>query len=78
LNRKPFIVTDNYIGPERRAEGARPSNAVSFDPPNSLKTKIDGRGNLEEAIRRFDVELRGACEKLAAEKRQRPPLPLRA
>jgi CheY-like chemotaxis protein len=73
LNRKPFIVTDNYVGPERRAEGTRPSNAVSFDPPNSLKSKIDGRNNLEEAIRRFDAELREACEKLTAQKRQPPP-----
>ncbi len=78
LHRKPFIVTDNYIGPERRAEGARPSNAVSFDPPNSLKTKVEGRANLEEAIRRFDAELRAGCAKLAAEKQQRLTPLLRA
>jgi DNA-binding response OmpR family regulator len=71
LRRKPFIVTDDYVGPERRAEGSRPSSAVSLDPPNSLKAKIDGRSTPEEAIRCFDAELRAAYTKLRAARLQR-------
>jgi CheY-like chemotaxis protein len=68
LHRKQFIVTDNYIGPERRTEEMHPRSALSLAPPNSLKMKIEGRGNPEEAIRRFDTELRAARAKLAVKK----------
>ncbi len=71
LQRKPFIVTDDYIGPERRAAG-RPSTAFSFTAPNSLKAKIDGRVNPEEASRRFAAELRAARAKLDTETRRGP------
>jgi CheY-like chemotaxis protein len=70
LQRKPFIVTDDYIGPERRAPG-RPSNVFSFIAPNSLKAKIDGRVNPEEARRGFAADLRVAWTKLDAETRRR-------
>jgi len=69
LRQKPFIVTDDYIGPERRALD-RSSSAISLTPPNSLKAKIDGRSNLDEAIRRFNAELRATCAKLALIKRR--------
>jgi CheY-like chemotaxis protein len=72
LHQKPFIVTGDYIGPERRAL-ERPSNAFSLMPPNSLRAKIDGRNNLDEAVRRFNTELRAACIKLAAAKQRRNP-----
>jgi CheY-like chemotaxis protein len=71
LQRKPFVVTEDYIGPERRAAG-RPSSAFSFTAPNSLKAKIDGRVNPEEASRRFAAELRAAWTKLDGETRGRP------
>jgi CheY-like chemotaxis protein len=71
LQRKPFVVTDDYIGPERRAAGLRPSTALTFAPPNSLKAKIDGRTNPEEASRRFSAELRAAWAKLSTEARRR-------
>lgn len=74
LQQKRFIVTDDYIGPERRAV-RRPSSALSFAPPNSLKTKIDGWMNPDEAIRQFNAELRAACAKLVAEiQRSNTPL----
>jgi DNA-binding response OmpR family regulator len=55
FRRKPFIVTAGYIGPERRLKGTRLSNAMSFDAPNSLKTKADGRSDPEYALLRFAV-----------------------
>jgi CheY-like chemotaxis protein len=70
MQQKPFVVTEDYIGPERRALG-RPSSALTVAPPNSLKMKIEERANLDEATRRFNVDLRVACSKLAHAKQQR-------
>ena len=74
LHRKPFVVTPNYVGPERRAAGRRPSDGFSFDPPNSLKTKIDGRADAEKANRRFEAELKAARETLSIERQRRRTL----
>lgn len=38
-NRKPFIVTSDYTGPERRRDPNRVSNIPAFEPPNSLSEK---------------------------------------
>src|SRR6185437_280407 len=57
LQQKPFVVTESYVGPERRCSGERPSSAFSFAPPNLLKMKMEARGNVDEAIRRFNAEL---------------------
>jgi CheY-like chemotaxis protein len=71
LQRKPFVVTDGYIGPERRV-AARPAAAPSFAPPNSLKMKIDGRSDLNEALHLFNCDLQAARLRLAdARKRQK-------
>jgi CheY-like chemotaxis protein len=70
LQQKPFIVTDDYMGPERRATG-RPSSARSFTPPNSLRTKIGGRADPDEAVRRFNADLRAACANLVDAKQRR-------
>jgi CheY-like chemotaxis protein len=70
MQQKPFVVTDEYIGPERRAM-ARPSSGLTLGPLNSLRIKIEGRANPDEAIRRFNAELRVACAKLAHAKQQR-------
>jgi len=75
LQQKPFIVTDDYIGPERRAAG-RPSSARSFAPPNSLRTKIEGRTDPDEAVRRFNADLRAACANLVDAKQRRNVTPL--
>jgi CheY-like chemotaxis protein len=75
LQQKPFIVTDDYIGPERRAAG-RPSSARSFTPPNSLKTKIEGRADPDEAVRRFNADLRAARADLADAKQSQNVTPL--
>ena len=75
LHQKPFIVTDDYVGPERRAS-ERQSSALSFTPTNSLKAKMDGRANPDEAIRQFNIELRAARAELTSAKQRRAILPL--
>jgi CheY-like chemotaxis protein len=72
MRQKPFIVTNDYIGPERRAAG-RPSNAFTFPSPNSLKMKIEERDNPDGAIRRFNAELNAARAKLAYAKQRQSP-----
>jgi CheY-like chemotaxis protein len=69
MQHKPFVVTDDYIGPERRAAG-RPTSALTIVPPNSFKMKVEERGNPDEAIRRFNIDLRAACLELARAKQQ--------
>jgi CheY-like chemotaxis protein len=77
LQQKPFIVTDSYIGPERRAAG-RASSARSITPPNSLKTKIEGRAGPDEATRQFNADLHAACANLIDAKQRRSVTPLHA
>jgi len=69
--RKGFVVTSDYVGPDRRKDFSRPSNVELFDPPNSLKMKAKDRLSAEEATLRLDNELRGAREKLNTEKLRR-------
>lgn len=38
--RKPFVVTSDYIGPDRREEAKRKSDVPLFDVPNTLKLKL--------------------------------------
>jgi CheY-like chemotaxis protein len=76
LNQKPFIVTDNYVGPERRDSAKRSPADFSFTPPNSLKMKIGGHPHIDEANRRFNAELRAASGRLAAELKRRGTMTL--
>ena len=41
-SRKPFIVTSEYIGPDRRKNSERPSNIPFFEVPNALREKVLG------------------------------------
>ncbi len=44
MNRVPFIVTTDYLGPERRRAGdARPSKIKQLNVLNTLKAKADGK-----------------------------------
>lgn len=66
--RKGFVVTHDYVGPDRRKDSNRPSNIELFQPPNSLKMKaLDGL-TMPEANFRLQQELRRAKETLAGEK----------
>ncbi len=69
--RKGFVVTSDYVGPDRRKDTARPSNVELFDPPNSLKMKAKDRLSPEETTARLDAELRAAREMLNTEKLRR-------
>lgn len=45
MNRKPFVVTSDYIGPDRRrVEARRESNVPLFDVPNPMRAKLTGEG----------------------------------
>jgi len=69
--RKGFIITTDYVGPDRRREGARASNVELFDPPNSLRMKAKDRLSGDDIARKLDAELRVAREKLTTEKLRR-------
>ena len=69
--RKGFVVTSDYVGPDRRKDTVRPSNVELFEPPNSLKMKAKERLSAEETTVRLDIELRAARELLNAEKLRR-------
>lgn len=69
--RKGFVVTSNYIGPDRRRESSRPSNVELFEPPNSLKMKAQDRLTPEQAAERLESELKVARGALNLEKIRR-------
>jgi len=69
--RKSFVITSEYIGPDRRKDGHRPSNAELFAPPNSLKMKAKDKLAPDSVAKLLDAELKTAREKLNAEKLRR-------
>jgi DNA-binding response OmpR family regulator len=51
FNRKPFVVTSDYIGPDRRDENARDENIPVVDVPNTLRQKAFGENvNYDEVM----------------------------
>ncbi len=69
--RKGFVITTEYVGPDRRRDTSAPSNVEVFAPPNSLKMKAKEKLTNEAIARRLDAELRVAREKLTSEKLRR-------
>ena len=69
--RKGFVITPDYVGPDRRRDPDRPSSVELFVPPNSLKMKAKERLSAEEATTRLDAELRTARDMLNSEKLRR-------
>jgi len=43
IHRKPFVVTSDYIGPDRRKDAGRGSEIRAIDVPNTLKAKAQGQ-----------------------------------
>ena len=43
--RKPFIVTGDYVGPTRQAKSQKEANAERFDAPNTLKARALNEGS---------------------------------
>jgi Response regulator containing a CheY-like receiver domain and a GGDEF domain len=68
--RKGFVVTYDYVGPDRRKD-TRPASGELFHPPNSLKMKTMDGLTMPEANFRLQQELRRAKDTLASEKLMR-------
>lgn len=69
--RKGFVITSEYIGPDRRRDTSRGPNSNLFEPPNSLRMKAHERLTTEEATQRLDRELKQARDVLTNEKLRR-------
>jgi CheY-like chemotaxis protein len=69
--RKSFVITTDYVGPDRRKDDGRPLEGELFSPPNSLKLKAKDRMPPEAVTRLLDVELKTAREMLQSEKLRR-------
>jgi DNA-binding response OmpR family regulator len=69
--RKGFVITTDYVGPDRRKDSNRPSNVELFEPPNSLKMKAKDKLSSEAIARKLDAELKAAREMLSSEKLRR-------
>jgi DNA-binding response OmpR family regulator len=69
--RKGFVITHDYVGPDRRSDPTRASKVELFEPPNSLKMKAKEGLSAEEVDARLDKELRSARDLFVAEKLRR-------
>jgi DNA-binding response OmpR family regulator len=69
--RKHFVITHDYVGPDRRNDPARPNSAEPFLPPNSLKMKVKDGLSVTDAQDRLTRELRTAKDTLNTEKLRR-------
>lgn len=49
-NRKPFVVTSDYIGPDRRKDPGRGSEIPTIEVPNTLRSKVKGEPIDKSAI----------------------------
>lgn len=47
-DRKPFVVTGDYVGPTRIAKSQKEVNAEKFSPPNTLKMRALNEGSIDE------------------------------
>lgn len=66
--RKPFVVTGDYLGPDRRRDPKRASGVQTFDVPNALNV-IAEQGY--SALRRYDAEVREASARIDMERIKR-------
>lgn len=69
--RKGFVITTDYVGPDRRSDATRPSNVELFQPPNSLQMKARDRLSPDVVAQKLDAELKVACDILHSEKLRR-------
>ena len=69
--RKGFVITTDYVGPDRRRGAARGADAEMFDPPNSLKMKAKDKMSAEVIAKKLDEDLKTARDRLTAEKLRR-------
>ena len=69
--RKQFVITHDYVGPDRRSDPSRVTTIEPFRPPNSLKMKAMDGLSLQDVQTRLQKELRLAKETLNTEKLRR-------
>ncbi|HEY2034099.1 MAG TPA: hypothetical protein VGH02_10480 [Rhizomicrobium sp.] len=69
--RKSFVITTDYVGPDRNKDPSKLSNVQLFQPPNSLKLKVKESMTSEEATQKLGVMLKSAREMLNTEKLRR-------
>jgi len=70
--RKGFVITSDYVGPDRRKEdSSRANSAELFSPPNSLKLKAKDKLPPDVVSKLLDTELKTAREMLQGEKLRR-------
>ena len=70
--RKGFVITTDYVGPDRRQSQMRSASAAeTFDPPNSLKMKAKDKLSSDAIAKRLDAELKVARDRLRLEKLKR-------
>ena len=69
--RKSFVITTDYVGPDRRKDDSRPNSAELFAPPNSLKMKAKDKMSPEAIAKKLDTELKSARDMLVSEKLRR-------
>lgn len=55
--RKPFIVTGDYIGPVRQAKSQKEAEAERFDAPNTLKARALNEGTHDEVQAMVDAAI---------------------
>ena len=58
-NRAPFVVTSDYVGPDRRRLEREVSKIPLFDVPNSLQEKVSGTWDPTRFDRKIKIALDG-------------------
>ncbi|WP_417795032.1 response regulator [Terasakiella pusilla] len=61
--RKPFVVTGDYVGPTRQAKSQKEANAEQFVPPNTLKARALNEGSVDEVQAMVDAAIRSVNTK---------------
>jgi len=69
--RKGFVVTTDYVGPDRRKDPKRESEIELLQPPNSLRMKAKDRMSPEQVAQKLETELKLATDILHSEKLRR-------
>lgn len=73
-NRPDFVVTGDYIGPDRRRDKGRQTSATTFAAPNSLKVKCQQDFGLHQAGSALRTHIQSTCSMLNAERIQKSAL----
>lgn len=61
--RKPFVVTGDYVGPTRQAKSQKEANAERFVPPNTLKARALNEGSVDEVQAMVDAAIQSVNTK---------------